>query len=375
MATFKTNGIEAHVPFVIHRSKEIEWGATKGPPPEKLSRKGHVGDFPSKDGTTFSVREHGVWKAEVLSKEQFEAAEIRTLHFVDPGVRNIFTCSRCDVAVWLSTKGAFMHPSVMDSDGWTRGQYHHIRGTSLHRFRGERSESKKGREMKTGAKIQRGWVPSVVRDTIAALPSIKVFTYDDACEKARVRLEMMLSGEYWRFMSCRKVARNRFRRFQCGQSALDKMADAIAPASPSSAVIFGNFYGRRAIRGEAGVAPVKKLRRHLATTRRLLVLDEYKTSKMCSFCDNELTHPKEIRMIRDRKVEKLLQFEKEKRGDVDEAAFREKNKKVLRELNGVCICAEHGRLGRDPNASHNMSQCFWSLLHAGQRPLRLRRPS
>jgi len=374
MATFKTNGIEAHVPFVVHRNKEIKWDATKGPPPEKLQQKGNVGDFPSRDGTTFSVLKHGVWKAEALSKEQFDAAEIRTLHFVDPGVRNIFTCSSCDVATWKTTKGAFMHPYGMEADGWTRGQYHHVRGTSLHRFRGERSERKDGRQMKTGAKIQRGWVPFAVRDIIAALPSMKVLTYADACEKARVRLELMLSGEYWRFMSCRKVARNRFRRFQRGQSALDKMANAIAPASHSSAVIFGDFYGRRAIRGEAGVAPVKKLRRHLAVTRRVVVLDEYKTSRMCSFCDNELTHPKEKRMIRDRKVEKLLKLEKEKGGDVDEATFRKERKNVVRELSGVCICDKHGRLDRDTNASHNMSQCFWSLLYAGQRPLRLQRP-
>lgn len=89
----KTNGIEAHVPFVVHRSKEIEWGATKGPPSEKLQQTGHVGDFPSKDGTTFSALKHDVWKAEALSKEQFDAAGTRTLHFVDPGVKNIFTCS------------------------------------------------------------------------------------------------------------------------------------------------------------------------------------------------------------------------------------------------------------------------------------------
>jgi len=150
---------------------------------------------------------------------------------------------------------------------------------------------------------------------------------------------------------------------------------SIAPPSSSSVVIFGNFSGRRALRGEAGVAPVKKLRRHLAVTRRLLVLDEYRTSKMCSFCDNELTHPKEKRMIPDRKVEKLLELEKKTKESVGEAKFRKEKKSVVRELNGVCTCSEHKRLARDPNASHNMSQCFWSLLHTGQRPLRLQRPS
>jgi len=377
MATFKTNGIEAHVPFEIHRMKEIEWDETKGSPPTKLKHKGHSGDFPSKDGTTFSLLQHGVWKAEALSKEHFNAAKITMLHFVDPGVKNIFTCSSCDAAKWRETQGRFMHPSGMESKGWTRGEYHHRRGTNLHRFRGERSEKKKkgGKEMKDGAKIQRGWVPPAVRDIIASLPSMKVFTFADACDMARKRLQLMLLGEYWRFMSCRKVARNRFHRFQRGQSALDNMVNTIAPPSSSSVVIFGNFSGRRALRGEAGVAPVKKLRRHLAVTRRLLVLDEYRTSKMCSFCDNELTHPKEKRMIPDRKVEKLLELEKKTKESVDEAKFRKEKKSVVRELNGVCICSEHKRLARDPNASHNMSQCFWSLLHTGQRPLRLQRPS
>jgi len=90
--------------------------------------------------------------------------------------------------------------------------------------------------MKNGAKIQRGWVPRAVKDIIASLPSMKVFTFAEACDMARARLPMLLSGEYWKFMSCRKVARNRFHRFQRGQSALDDMANAIAPVSSSSAV-------------------------------------------------------------------------------------------------------------------------------------------
>jgi len=228
MATFKTNGIEAHVPFVINRIKQIEWDATKGPVPKELKSKGYSGDFPSKNSAMFPLLQHGAWKAEALSKEHFDAANIKTLHFVDPGVKNIFTCSSCDVTTWQETRGAFMHPRAMKCKGWTRGQYHHKRGTNLHRFRGDRSEMKKAGngQMKNGAKIQRGWVPREVRDIISSLPSIKVFTFDEACDMARARLRMLLSGEYWRFMSCRKVARNRFHRFQRGQSALDDMANA-----------------------------------------------------------------------------------------------------------------------------------------------------
>ena len=124
-----------------------------------------------------------------------------------------------------------------------------------------RDKRRGGEEMPAGAKIQRGWVPQAVREVTATLPSMKVFTYEEACGAARERLRLMLSGEYWRFKSCRKVARNRFHRFQLGQKALDDMVNAIAPPSHRSAVVFGDFSGRRALKGEAGVAPVKKLRR------------------------------------------------------------------------------------------------------------------
>ena len=272
-----------------------------------------------------------------------------------------------------------MTPDKMLCKGWTRGQYHHHRGSTLHRYRGKRSErGRGGEELPAGAKIQRGWVPQAVREVTAKLPSMKVFAYEEACDAAKERLRLMLSGEYWRFMSCRKVARNRFHRFQLGQKALDDMVNTIAPPSSRSVVVFGNFFGRRALKGEAGVAPVKKLRRHLAVTRRLVILDEFRTTKMCSFCDHELTHPKEMRMIRDRKVEKLLEREMERReGRMTEdevEAFKDKARNVKKVINGVSICPEHGRLLRDPNASHNMSQCFFSLLYKGERPLRLQRP-
>jgi len=76
MATFKTNGIEAHVPFVVGRIKEIEWDETKGPVPKKLKSKGYSGDFPSKNSATFPLLQHGAWKVEALSKEHFDAANI-----------------------------------------------------------------------------------------------------------------------------------------------------------------------------------------------------------------------------------------------------------------------------------------------------------
>ena len=376
MATLKTNGIEVHVPFKVRRQKEIEWPVGKGKPP---SKEGCPGDFPSSDSFTFPLREHGAWRAEKLTQEDFEAAGVEVLHFVDPGVKNIFTSSSCTVEEWKRSEGRFMTPDNMSCKGWTRGQYHNHRGSTLHRYRGKRSErQKEGEELPAGGKIQRGWVPQAVREVRAKLPTMKVFTYEEACDAAKERLRLMLSGEYWRFHSCRKVARNRFHRFQLGQKALDDMVNTIAPPSSRSAVVFGNFFGRRALKGEAGVAPVKKLRRHLAVTRRLLILDEFGTTKMCSFCDHELTHPKEKRMIRDRKVEKLLEREMEKRGGgmtEEKEAFKDKVRNVQRVINGVSICPEHGRMPRDPSASHNMSQCFFSLLYKGERPLRLQRPS
>lgn len=384
MATFKTNGIEAHVPFEVRRTKFIQWEEGKGSPPTEMKKKGHSGDFPSKDSSTFATLPCGAWKAEALTKNDFEAAKVEVLHFVDPGVKNIFTSSSCDVRRWFEAEGRFMTSTSMKTSGWTKGQYYNSNGASMHRFRGIRSETKvirSGRKRirvnaMNGDKIQRGWMPPDVTKSMTELPTMKVFTYKEACEAAQKRLQVMLYGNYWKFMSCRKLARNRFRRHKRSQRALDKMVNKIAPQQPPSAVVFGNFSGRRALKGEAGVAPVKKLRRHLALTRRLIILDEYKTTKMCSFCDNELSHPKEARMIRDRKVNELLFRKKEKTEmtEVEQKVFRFKAKSVVREVNGVCICSNHGRLARDPNASHNMSQCFWSLLFTGARPERLQRP-
>lgn len=45
-------------------------------------------------------------------------------------------------------------------------------------------------------------------------------TFTDACDMARKRLQLMLLGEYWRFMSCRKVVRNRFTVFSVAKVPL-----------------------------------------------------------------------------------------------------------------------------------------------------------
>jgi len=173
----------------------------------------------------------------------------------------------------------------------------------------------------------------------------------------------------------REVARNRFHRFQKQQRTLDEMVNDLCPDRKNGVVILGNFNGRNAIKGETMRSPVKKLRRHLAKCRALIVIDEYKTSCTCSLCEGGIIHPKEIRMISNRKLERMLAHA-QRTGEVNVKEFRDLHKKKMVECAGISECKSCSRrLPRDLNAVHNMSRCFWNITTHGERPKYLSRIS
>lgn len=80
----------------------------------------------------------------------------------------------------------------------------------------------------------------------------------------------------------------RFFRYRMKEKALDTLAKRVVPiASPDVLVGYGDWSCRPNIRGHAPV-PVKGFRNALKKRARLVSIDEFRTSKLCSSCRQPL---------------------------------------------------------------------------------------
>jgi hypothetical protein len=156
---------------------------------------------------------------------------------------------------------------------------------------------------------KQGWHPPEVTEAYERLKdggSLKVASLPDAIGAAGKQIVYLLGrhdmpSPVWRFHSSKSHARLRFDREQRYTRTLEAMVRAVAP-DPKDIVVMGDWFGRRALKGETMSAPVRSFRRFLAQRRRVLVMDEYNTSCKCSTCRNcdleaKVEHPKRPRVL------------------------------------------------------------------------------
>ena len=109
--------------------------------------------------------------------------------------------------------------------------------------------------------------------------------------------------------------------------------------------------------------PRKSLLRVLATKAIVLIVDEYRTSKMCSKCGEELEEPKPEK-IKKEKLKKMTILEEDKMKRLLTKWTKSDKWHVRCCENKSCV----PYWSRDVNASVNILMIGFSLLTVGERP-------
>lgn len=108
------------------------------------------------------------------------------------------------------------------------------------------------------------------------------------------RLSIVLDRTaFWRYFASTTRARNKFARRGQREAALERIVSVLAPTR-DCLVMLGSWPGRAAVRGESQAAPAKAIQRALAKRRRLVLVQEHKTSQRCARCmstTRKVVHP------------------------------------------------------------------------------------
>jgi len=105
------------------------------------------------------------------------------------------------------------------------------------------------------------------------------------------------------YYSRRTAMNKRFQACMRRQRAAEAVINVLSPFREdgghlSDVIAFGrNYFGRRCKRGDVNDAPVcKSIRRRLAASRRVVLIDEYFTSQKCHKCGHQLDMNDETRV-------------------------------------------------------------------------------
>ena len=178
----------------------------------------------------------------------------------------------------------------------------------------------------------------------------------DRVENA-VRLRLECLDEEWRVRAApRRWARLRFHTAMKQQRTLDDIANRLCPDGTNSVVAFGNARFNASMKGQMP-GPASKIRRHLIVKKkgRVVLVDEFQTSKKCSWCTqiqggSVLRHP---RM----------------------ASWKDGVGLHVKNVYELCQCTTCYRTwNRDVNAARNIWMAFHGEYTNGVRPQHIRRP-
>ena len=124
-----------------------------------------------------------------------------------------------------------------------------------------------------------------LRDRLLSVDrSLKTPSLDRVENAVRLRLECL--DEEWRVRAApRRWARLRFHTAMKQQRTLDDIANRLCPDGTNSVVAFGNARFNASMKGQMP-GPASKIRRHLIVKKkgRVVLVDEFQTSKKCSWC-------------------------------------------------------------------------------------------
>jgi hypothetical protein len=207
-----------------------------------------------------------------------------------------------------------------------------------------------------------------------------------------VKLRLTSKKTLWEYQMRRNRRVYRFSSLLARNSALDRMSDAIVQHRPVSKRQRGRwkhghreghnamnpiiaFGGGQFRSGGSGLmsVPRKAIIKRLSHRTAVVIVDEYKTSQMCSDCGNKLTDPDQRHRSKDGSPHGAVQ------------PYTKKDKTRLRRCQSDA-CAIHSNEGvstglvrhrhwnRDVNAAINMLSVAVKWLDEQERPSQLRRP-
>ena len=379
-----TDGMQLHVGYKYRYAREIPWPEVKDLPKKPLDPA--RSDRPSTSSSDFTRFKTGLFDAKCLRLQHIEQTKCERLHFVDPGAVNVFTVMTVGTNDWKACEGQVSklcrRPGVR---GMKRAQYYARIGATQHCYRGDAAYAgiRRGK-----TKRRMGWRPDAVLqayDRLAAKGSLKVGDSDKALAAARLRFEEMTGPAVWPFVTSRTHARLRFQRYMNKEHALGKLVEDLCPSGrndKTDVVVIGNWNGRNAVKGECMRSPVKTLRRCMARSKRVVVLDEFNTSCKCNACGpvkgsdcDKVEHPKRQRDLKKKAWLKRVKLREERAGRALSEAEKKELRRVERRINGISICPHcEKRWSRDVNACCNFSCCFYAMCtKAGKRPPYLER--
>lgn len=133
-------------------------------------------------------------------------------------------------------------------------------------------------------RTRRGHVPSTVSDCQDARSHASPLRGGVVTHVVSLMVFFATVGAITQFYGSRTWRSMRFIAFRRRQSLYDTLVNKYAPDKRTIIAFGANFYGRRCATGESGTAPCRSLRRKFARCRRVVLINEYNTSKKSSCC-------------------------------------------------------------------------------------------
>jgi hypothetical protein len=157
-----------------------------------------------------------------------------------------------------------------------------------------------------------------------------------------------------KFYGCAQYRKFKQNGHYTKQRVLEKMVDKITKKRRNVVLAYGSANVGSCVRHNPPIA-AKAFRRRCQQKCKVVMIDEYRTSRVCSECGGN-----------------LKQMKGEKVPEHDKAPQEWKRKSIW----AVQVCQDCGMVwNRDRNASINILSIFHSLISTGERPAPFRRPA
>jgi hypothetical protein len=189
-----------------------------------------------------------------------------------------------------------------------------------------------------------------LKEFVDNMPSFKVMT--SALLEAHIRHCVVRLKDAFKFYGCRCAQYRKFKQngYYTKRRVLEKLVAKVTKDRRNVVLAYGSANVGSCVRGNPPIA-AKAFHRQCQQRCKVVLIDEYRTSKVCSACDGDLEQMK---------------------GKVQDKATQEWKRKSIW---AVQVCQGCGTVwNRDRNASINMLRIFHSLRSTGERPVQFRRP-
>ncbi|TMW56830.1 hypothetical protein Poli38472_006840 [Pythium oligandrum] len=283
---------------------------------------------------------------------------------LDPGMRSVCTAVREDLTQHKRVRRRSVRKKQQRKKSWIRryGGPRHKNGRDIIEV-----HAKEYRHL-AGFRKRRAWEEGLRKSNpeyekvIIAMPSFKTSRYKVYLE----RLQYFWSHADFLLDFCweKPFLKWKFFNKRHARIAVDALAARIVPdPSRQTCIAYGNWSRRDGIKGHAS-SPVKGLKQALAKRAKVVILDEFKTSKLCSTCHCELSPVSYL-------VEPDLDKRRKRRGRVISRSHSSERKET--KCHAVLQCeekkCESSYWNRDVNAAINIVNLLkYEIRHSTRIP-------